>query len=122
VSDFEFDKDSPEGHGPMDLRGFRKRVVGLTQADIARALGVTQSAVSQLESRKDALLSRLDEFARALGAELEIWLVHHERRILIDQFQRGSQAIRRGRKPVTPRPEDRLDIGPGTDPTDEPAD
>jgi DNA-binding XRE family transcriptional regulator len=48
--------------------------VGLTQSEMARLLGISQSDVSKLERRGDLRLSTLLRYARALGARLEITL------------------------------------------------
>jgi transcriptional regulator with XRE-family HTH domain len=46
-----------------------------TQTEIARELGVGQVAVAQLEKRSDLLLSTLQRYVRAAGAELSL-VVH----------------------------------------------
>ena len=43
-----------------------------TQSEIARELGVGQVAVAQLERRSDLLLSTLQRYVRAAGAELSL--------------------------------------------------
>ena len=45
---------------------------GLTQAEVARRLGIGQSDVSKLERRPDVLLSTLRAYARAIGAHLHV--------------------------------------------------
>ena len=51
-----------------DLRHARK----LTQARIARKLGVTQDSVSRLEQRSDLLLSTLRKTVKAMGGTLSL--------------------------------------------------
>jgi predicted XRE-type DNA-binding protein len=51
-----------------DLREQR----GLTQADVARALQVTQGNVSQVEHKEDLYLSTLVRYVEALGGRLEL--------------------------------------------------
>jgi DNA-binding transcriptional regulator YiaG len=51
-----------------DLRRARK----LTQARVARALGVTQDSVSRLEQRSDLLISTLRKTVKAMGGEVRI--------------------------------------------------
>lgn len=58
----------------VSLRAMREGV-HKTQAQVAKALGMTQSEVSRLESRDDVLLSTLRAYARALGAECEVVMV-----------------------------------------------
>ena len=57
------------------LEGVR-RALGLTQAELADRLGVTQGAVSQLEhglaGEGDPQVSTLVRYAKALGGELEV--------------------------------------------------
>jgi len=54
-----------------------RRAMSKTQTEIARELGVGQVAVAQLEKRSDLLLSTLQRYVRATGAELS--LVIHTR-------------------------------------------
>ena len=49
-----------------------RRVLSKTQVQIARELGVGQVAVAQLEKRSDLLLSTLQRYVRATGAELSL--------------------------------------------------
>jgi transcriptional regulator with XRE-family HTH domain len=51
-----------------DLRKARK----LTQARVAKALGITQDSVSRLEKRTDLLLSTLRKTINALGGSIRI--------------------------------------------------
>jgi transcriptional regulator with XRE-family HTH domain len=49
-----------------------RREAGVTQAEMAARLDITQGSVSQLERRGDVLLSTLSEYLAALGAEARI--------------------------------------------------
>jgi DNA-binding transcriptional regulator YiaG len=51
-----------------DLRRARK----LTQARVAKALGVTQDSVSRMEQRSDLLISTLRKTVKAMGGEVRI--------------------------------------------------
>jgi len=51
-----------------DLRKARK----LTQARVAKKLGITQDSVSRLEKRTDLLLSTLRKTVKAMGGEVRI--------------------------------------------------
>src|SRR3990170_7555104 len=51
-----------------ELRRARK----LTQARLAKALGITQDSVSRLEKRSDLLLSTLRKTIRAMGGNLSL--------------------------------------------------
>lgn len=58
-----------------DSLGEIRKAMSKTQTDVARALGVGQVAVAQLEKRSDLLLSTLQRYVRATGAELSL-VVH----------------------------------------------
>ena len=53
----------------MDLRAIRAQL-GKTQAEIAEALGSSQSRVSDLERQRDHRLSTLRRYVEALGGKL----------------------------------------------------
>ena len=55
----------------MTLREMRK-VLQLTQEDVARKMGVKQDKISRLEKRKDVLVSTLQSAVRAMGGELVV--------------------------------------------------
>ena len=68
----------------MNLAMIRK-AAQMTQAEVARKLGVGQAAVSRLESREDMLLSTLYEYLTATGADAaSIVVVVHGQRIELD--------------------------------------
>src|SRR5271168_870910 len=55
----------------MSLRDLRK-ARKLTQARVAKVLGITQDSVSRLERRSDLLLSTLRKTVKAMGGEVRI--------------------------------------------------
>src|SRR5881392_460320 len=55
----------------MSLRDLRK-ARRLTQARVAKALGITQDSVSRLEKRSDLLLSTLRKTVKAMGGDVRI--------------------------------------------------
>ena len=55
----------------MLLAEIRKEA-GLTQEDLAKAMGIKQPSLSKLESQDDMQLSTLRRLIRALGGELEL--------------------------------------------------
>lgn len=68
----------------MNLAMIRK-AAQLTQAEVARKLGVGQAAVSRLEGREDMLLSTLYDYLTATGADTaSIVITVHGRRIELD--------------------------------------
>ena len=61
----------PSGPQPTGLAALRRRL-GLTQAEVAGRMGISQSYLSKLERRKDVRLSSLRAYAEALGGRLEV--------------------------------------------------
>ena len=61
---------APVGTRPASLASLRRQR-GLTQAQVAVRLGMSQSDVSKLERRQDLRLSTLQAYARALGGRLQ---------------------------------------------------
>jgi len=49
-----------------------RRESGLTQEDLAAAMGIKQPTLSKLEAQSDMQISTLQRLVRALGGELEI--------------------------------------------------
>ena len=67
-----------------------RRESGMSQADVARKIGTTQSAIARLESpagKHSPSLATLRRYAEAMGYRVEIRLVKKE-----EAGQRGSQA------------------------------
>jgi len=62
----------------MSLRDLRK-ALGQTQREIAKRLNVQQCAVSKYETRNDMSVSKLRNYLRAMGAELELVAVFPDR-------------------------------------------
>jgi len=60
-----------EAMAEMLLTESRKEV-GLTQEDLAKALGIKQPSLSKLESQGDMQISTLHRLVAALGGELEL--------------------------------------------------
>jgi hypothetical protein len=58
----------------LTLREMRD-AAGKTQAELGAALGSDQAEVSKLERRNDMMLSTLQRYAEALGAECEVTFV-----------------------------------------------
>lgn len=56
-----------------------RAAVGISQTEVARRIGTTQSAIARLESlnsKHSPSLSTLRKYAHALGCRLELKLVH----------------------------------------------
>ena len=71
----------------MHLDELRK-ALELTQAKLAKTLGVNQGEVAKIEHRTDLYISTLAEFVKALGGELEIRAVFPDREVRITQFEK----------------------------------
>ena len=59
----------------MTLSELRKRL-GRSQAEVAAAMGTTQSGVSRIERQPDVRLSTLDEYVSSLGGVLHLVVEH----------------------------------------------
>lgn len=86
----------------MSLQELRQRVTGVTQTELAELMEVTQGAISQLEKRHDVLMSKLAEYIRALGGELELIARFPDADVRITQFEsdrtRGTASKRLARR------------------------
>lgn len=77
---------------PLDeLRAARD----LTQAQLAKLLGVEQAAVSKMERRADMYISTLQTAIKAMGGDLEIRAVFPDGTVRIDQFRDIQRSGRR---------------------------
>ncbi|MDT8391907.1 MAG: XRE family transcriptional regulator [Lentisphaeria bacterium] len=54
------------------LLGEIRKEVGLTQKDLAEAMGIKQPSLSKLETQEDMQVSTLQRLVTALGGQLEI--------------------------------------------------
>ena len=68
-----------------------RREVGLTQEQLAEAMGITQPTLSKHEAQSDMQVSTLQRLVHALGGELEIVAHLPQGDVRITQF-RESQA------------------------------
>lgn len=62
-----------------------RKLAGFTQEKLADKMGITQSALSQLENQPDPHLSTLSRMVKALGGELEISVKYQGKDIKIKQ-------------------------------------
>src|SRR5438045_5741704 len=82
----------------MSLRELRK-ARKLTQARVAKALGITQDSVSRLEKRSDLLLSTLRKTVKAMGGDLRIRSEEHTSamylvwRLSLEKKNKGTPTI-----------------------------
>lgn len=78
-------KTKAAARGKMEamLLGEVRKQLGFTQSTVAKAMGVSQSALSQLESQDDLQLSTMRRLVKALGGELEITARFGERSIML---------------------------------------
>ncbi len=73
----------------MFLADLRKSL-GMTQEELATALGVTQPTVSQLESQTDMQIGTLKRIVHALGGNLEIIAHMPNETIRLTQFREAA--------------------------------
>ena len=63
---------SARRHALSDELAERRRLLGLSQTQVAARMGTSQSAVARIETGgSDVLLSTVDRYAAALGRQLE---------------------------------------------------
>lgn len=70
----------------LPLAAIRK-ARGVTQKSVAQLLGVSQAAISRLESRTDFLVSTLQKYTSATGGELTIILKYNEESFCLEKSQ-----------------------------------
>jgi transcriptional regulator with XRE-family HTH domain len=83
------DANAKEMIAEMLLAEIRKSV-GLTQEDLAAALGITQPSLSKLENQDDMQIGTLRRLIEALGGELEVIAHLPKGDIRIKQFKEAS--------------------------------
>lgn len=66
--------------------GKLRRARGLTQEQLADAMGTPQTAVSRLERQTDLYVSTLRRYVEAMGGQLEIRAVFDDQVLPIDRF------------------------------------
>lgn len=69
----------------LTLRSLRE-AAGKTQEEVSSAAGIDQGDISRLESREtldDSLVSTLQRYLAAIGAELELTAVFRNKRIVV---------------------------------------
>lgn len=81
--------DTGDRHIGHRLREIRK-LAGLTQAQVADRLQIRQSAVTQLENRKDIQVSTLRDYLGAMGATLRIHAQFHSAATLIHSLREAD--------------------------------
>lgn len=76
-----------------------RHAAGLTQAELARRAGVTQSVISAYESgRREPALSTLTRLVEATGAGLQLQVLHQDRETRQLPLTSRGQAIQRSRQ------------------------
>jgi DNA-binding XRE family transcriptional regulator len=69
-----------------------RQLVGLTQEELAKKLGIKQPTLSKLETQEDMYVSTLRRLVEALGGKLEIVVHLPAGDIRIQQFQGSASA------------------------------
>lgn len=84
----------------MSLRDLRK-ARRLTQARVAKTLGITQDSVSRLEKRSDLLLSTLRKTVRAMGGEVRVVAEFPDRAaVVLSDLPEGDPPRKSSRRPA----------------------
>ena len=78
----EVEKQVREDLLDLSLRELRKSL-GITQHDLAEAIGMAQSEVSRLERRDDCHVSTLRKVVKALGGDLEVSAIFGKKRVRV---------------------------------------
>jgi len=95
----------------MSLRDLRK-ARKLTQARVAKVLGVTQDSVSRLEKRSDLLLSTLRKTVKAMGGDVRIVAEFRDRApVVLSDLSEEAPPRKPPRKRAQPMPKRRLSVG-----------
>ncbi|MDT5050660.1 MAG: hypothetical protein QOG75_6579 [Mycobacterium sp.] len=67
----------------IDLAGLR-RMAGVTQVELADALGTSQGQISRLEKQRDMLVSTLGAYLTALGVDAKVVVEVGEQTVAYD--------------------------------------
>lgn len=89
-------------HYGLDLAAAR-RSREMTQAELADALGTTQSGVSRLERQRDTKLSTLRDYVEGTGGRLRILVEYPDRTVELpfaDDPSESATAAERGARPT----------------------
>jgi DNA-binding XRE family transcriptional regulator len=82
----------------MSLRDLRK-ARKLTQARVAKTLGITQDGVSRLEKRSDLLISTLRKTVKAMGGDVRIVAEFPDRApVVLSDLSEGDPPRKSSRK------------------------
>jgi transcriptional regulator with XRE-family HTH domain len=97
----EIRRRRPPNETAVDMEKLRLRLamlreqVGASQAEVAEALGTSQSNVSQLERSEEPLLSSVAKYVQALGGELKVTAVIGDTTYtLLDDENEAAPAVR----------------------------
>ena len=92
---------SPDSRGRAEARtkkmmadmllGEVRRLVGLTQEDLAKKLGIAQPTLSKLESQDDMQISTLRRLITGLGGSLELLVHLPSGDLRINQFEETAR-------------------------------
>ncbi len=80
------------GREATDLATHRRRK-GLTQVELAKRMGMSQSDLSKFERRGDVRLSTLRAYAAALGSDLVIECCDSDGCVPLDVGTRGTSSV-----------------------------
>ena len=86
----------------LTLRSLRE-AAGKTQGEVSAASGIDQADISRIEAREkldESLLSTLQRYLAALGADLEVTAVFGDKRIVVVGASTASVTAKPANKPL----------------------
>lgn len=86
----------------LTLRSLRE-AAGKTQEEVSAATGIDQADISRLESRErldESLVSTLQRYLAALGADFELTAVFGEKRIVVVGASSAAAIAKPAKKPL----------------------
>jgi transcriptional regulator with XRE-family HTH domain len=78
-----------------------RRALDLTQAQMAKLLGIGQDSVSRIESRSDMLISTLQSYVEAMGGSLKVTAEFPDGRVVLSGI--GVEPTNRAKRPTPPK-------------------
>lgn len=77
------------------LLGEVRKLAGMSQRELASALGIKQPSLSKLEGQGDMQISTLRRIVEALGGEVEILARFPTGSVRLTQFERSTERLRK---------------------------
>ncbi len=78
-----------------------RQSMGLSQSEVARALGIKQPSLSKLEKQTDMQISTLDRLVNALGGELEVVAKFPRGAVRLIPFDKTNRNVAKAQRKTT---------------------